>query len=88
MNVVVYSTKTCATCYLVVDWLKKNGIAYTKKNTDEDAEAMAEFMQVNDGTIGVPFTVITDDSGDQTKLLGFDQARLKAALNIKLEGQV
>ncbi|QQS18189.1 hypothetical protein IPL68_06175 [Candidatus Saccharibacteria bacterium] len=29
---------------------------------DEDEHAMAEFMSVNDGNFGVPFTVLKDDS--------------------------
>lgn len=82
MNVTIYSTTTCATCHLVTDWLDKQGVSYIKKNTDEDAAAMAEFMTVNDGTIGVPFTVISDDAGAQTKILGFDQTKLKAALRL------
>ncbi|HSH18287.1 MAG TPA: glutaredoxin family protein [Candidatus Saccharimonadales bacterium] len=80
MNVTIYSTTTCATCHLLSDWLDKQQVAYTKKNTDEDTAAMVEFMTVNDGMIGVPFTVITQDDGSQTKLLGFEPAKLKQAL--------
>lgn len=82
MNVTIYSTTTCATCHLVTSWLDKQQVAYTKHDTDEDAAAMAEFMSVNDGSIGVPFTVITADDGSQTKILGFDQGRFKQALSI------
>ncbi len=80
MNITVYSTTTCATCHLVTGWLDKQSIQYTKKNTDEDSDVMNEFMTVNDGMIGVPFTVITADDGTQTKILGFDQGKFKAAL--------
>ncbi len=82
MNVTIYSTTTCATCHLVTGWLDKQSIAYTKKNTDEDPAAMAEFLSVNDGMIGVPFTVITADDGTNTKILGFDHGKFKQALNI------
>ena len=82
MNVTVYSTTTCATCHLVTDWLGKQGVDYIKKNTDEDGEAMVEFMEVNDGMIGVPFTVITNDAGEESKIMGFDQKKFKTALAI------
>lgn len=82
MKVTIYSTTTCATCHLVTSWLDKKQVAYEKLNTDEDAQAMVDFMSVNDGTIGVPFTVITNDEGQQTKILGFDQKRFKEALGI------
>ncbi len=82
MNVTIYSTTTCATCHLVTNWLDKQNIEYKKLNTDEDPEAMLSFMSVNDGTIGVPFTVITNDAGEETKILGFDQNKFKQALNI------
>lgn len=82
MKVTVYSTTTCATCHLVTGWLEKQNVDYTKKNTDEDDAAMAEFMTVNDGAIGVPFTVITADDGTQSKIMGFDQGKFKQALSI------
>ncbi len=82
MNVTIYSTTTCATCHLVTSWLDKQQVPYTKKNTDEDAAAMMEFMSVNDGSIGVPFTVITADDKSMTKILGFDQGKFKLALGI------
>jgi glutaredoxin len=84
MNVTVYSTTSCATCHLVTDWLEKQNIAYTKKNTDEDPDAMTEFLSVNDGMIGVPFTVITQDNdAPPAKILGFDQKKFKQALGVE-----
>lgn len=82
MNITIYSTTTCATCYLVTSWLEKQQVPYTKKNTDEDDAAMTEFLSVNDGQLGVPFTVITADDGSQSKILGFDQSRFKQALGL------
>lgn len=82
MQVTIYSTTTCATCHLVTSWLEKNKVPFTKKNTDVEPDAMVEFMSVNDGTIGVPFTVISSDDGSVTKILGFDQSRFKQALGM------
>ena len=82
MNITIYSTTTCAFCHVLTAWLDKQNIPYTKKNTDEDESALAEFMSVNEGNLGVPFTVIKDHSGKETKILGFDQPKLKQALGI------
>lgn len=82
MTITVFSTSTCATCHLVTEWLDKQGKQYVKKNADEDDGAMEEFMQVNDGMIGVPFTVITDDGGTTYKISGFDQGEFKKALGL------
>ena len=79
MNITIYSTTTCAFCHTLTAWLEKQNISYTKKLTDEDDAAMAEFMSVNEGNFGVPFTVIKDADGNETKILGFDQAKFKQA---------
>lgn len=82
MTITIYSTASCAACHELTAWLEKNNKAYTKKITDEDPAAMAEFMAVNEGMIGVPFTVITDDAGAETKISGFDQATFKSVLGL------
>lgn len=82
MNITIFSTTSCSTCHILTEWLDKQGVPYTKKVTDEDPAAMMEFMSVNDGLIGVPFTVIEGDDGQQTKFSGYDVAKLKNVLNI------
>ncbi len=82
MKITVYSTSTCATCHLVTEWLEKNSLAYEKKNTDENDDFMAEFMSVNDGMIGVPFTVIENDSNEKIKISGFDLKKFKNAAGV------
>lgn len=82
MNITIYSTSICAPCHSLTAWLKKIDQPYTKKITDEDPAAMAEFMGVNDGMIGVPFTVVTADDGTVTKIQGFDQGKFKQVLGV------
>ncbi len=82
MNVTIYSTSICAACHTLTQWLDKQEVPYQKKITDEDPEAMMDFMSVNDGMIGVPFTVITADDGSVTKISGYDQGKFKAALGL------
>lgn len=36
---------------------------------------MDEFMAINGGMIGVPFTVITNKDGTQYKISGYDRGR-------------
>ena len=82
MNITMYSTTTCAFCHALAGWLDQQNITYTKKNTDEDEAALAEFMSVNEGNMAVPFTIIKDDSGRETKILGFDQPKFKQVLGV------
>ncbi len=82
MEVTIYSTSICAACHTLTNWLDKVGVSYTKKITDTDSSVMAEFMTVNDGMIGVPFTVITADDGTVTKISGFDQSKFKQILSL------
>ncbi len=80
-RITIYSTTTCSTCGALTDWLDKQGQAYTKKITDDDPAAMAEFMSVNDGYLGVPFSVVSDDAGNQIKIGGLDFSKFKQALD-------
>lgn len=82
MNITIYSTTTCSYCHALKAWLEKQNIAYDYKLTDEDDAALEEFMQVNDGMLSVPLTVITKDDGSEAKILGFDQAKFKQVLDI------
>ena len=79
MNITVYSTTNCGVCHAVMQWLDKQDIKYTNKIVDQDDAAMDEFMQVNEGMIGTPFTVIENNS-QTVKLAGFDIGKFKAAV--------
>jgi hypothetical protein len=63
-------------------WLDDNNVKFKKILTDEDSDGMEEFLKVCDGSIAVPLTVITDDTGKQTKISGFDRPKFKAILGI------
>jgi glutaredoxin len=82
MTITIYSTSICAACHTLTQWLDKINQPYIKKITDEDPAVMMEFMQVNDGMIGVPFSVIKTDDGVETKISGFDQSAFKKVLGI------
>ncbi len=80
-KVTVYSTTNCGVCHAVMQWMDKQGVSYKNHVVDEDVDAMAEFMQINEGMIGTPFTVITNKD-QTTKIAGFDQKKLKQALGL------
>ncbi len=81
-NVIIYSTENCAACHTLEKWLDQQGVGYQKKVTDTDPELMMEFMNVNDGMIGVPFSIVTDDAGVETKISGYVPAKFKEALHL------
>ena len=81
-SVVIFSTTTCSSCRVLMKWLDKENITYTKKLTDEDDVAMTEFMNVSEGAIGVPFSVITYESGLETKIHGFYKTKFIEALGL------
>lgn len=81
MNITIYSTTNCGVCHAEMRWLDGKSIRYTNKIVDEDAAAMEEFMKVNEGMIGTPFTVI-EDSDKTSKIAGFDRSKLESALGL------
>jgi glutaredoxin len=80
MTIRIYSTSSCAACVALEEWLGHQDVDYIKKIIDTDEAAMAEFMVANEGAISVPFTVIISDTGQVTKISGFDPKKFTAAL--------
>lgn len=82
METTIYTTTSCSFCKALAQWLDSQGIKYKKVITDQDPAGMEEFMSVNDGFLGVPFTVIESNDGTVTKVQGYDRAKLMAALHM------
>lgn len=80
MEIIIYATSTCTACSELTKWLQKQNVSYTKRITDEDPTAMADFMAVNDGMIGVPFTVIKNAQGEVHKIAGLQFSDFKKIL--------
>jgi glutaredoxin-like YruB-family protein len=78
-KIIIYSTTWCAFCKTEEQWLNKLGIAYVKKDIEEDKEAYDELMKKNGGVYqGVP---VTDVDGDL--VLGFDRMKLDSLIKEK-----
>jgi glutaredoxin len=81
MTVTVFSTTHCGICHALMQWLDSKDIVYKNVVVDESDEAMDEYMKVNDGMIGTPFSVI-ERGGETYKIVGYDQPKFISALGL------
>jgi glutaredoxin len=79
-KITVYSTKTCAYCNMLKQWLDEKGIKYANYNVDKNPFA-AQMMVSLSGQMGVPFTTIEDESGQVESVIGFDKPKLEALIS-------
>lgn len=79
-SVKVYSTATCPYCFMEKEYLKSKGIDF--EDIIVDSQDKIDELMKSCGNLGVPCTHIIKDDGTEEKILGFDRARLDAALGI------
>ena len=77
MTVKIYTTSTCPWCMKVKEYLSEHKIKYQEVNVQEDQEAAKEMIEKS-GQMGVPVIEINGEI-----ILGFDEPKIKKALNIK-----
>ena len=82
MRITIYSTTTCPFCEMLKNFLDEKNLKYSEKLVDQDAGAKDEMITKSDGYLGVPFTVITKDSGEEVKIVGFDKNLLSQTLGV------
>ncbi len=80
-DITIYSTATCGFCKMLKSYLNDKGIEYNVKMADED-QAIAKELFEKSGQLGVPFTIITDDDGNEEKILGFDRQKIDQVLEL------
>lgn len=80
-KVVMYTTVTCPFCKMQKDYLNSKNIQFSEILVDQNPDEAQKMIEIS-GQMGVPFTVITKDDGGQENILGFDRARIDAALGI------
>ncbi len=80
MNIIIYSTTTCPYCGMLKDYFKEKNISYEEKLVDQDEKAKEEMMGISGGFLGVPYVVITKDSGNRESVIGFDKGKLEGIL--------
>lgn len=79
-SIVVYTMEGCPPCAMVKQFLTRMGVDFDVKDVRKDAQAREEFMRM--GFRGTPVTLI-----DGQAIVGFDQARLMAALRNRTAAQ-
>jgi len=73
-DITVYTASWCAFCHMTMRYLDDKGIAYTKKDVEEDP-AYAEEAVAKSGQRGIP---VIDIDGDI--IVGFDRPQIDAKL--------
>ena len=81
-SVTIFSSTTCSSCRVLMNWLDGKNVTYLKILTDESDMAMASFMKINDGILSVPLTVIKYSSGNEIKIHGFQKSKFKESLGL------
>ncbi len=76
-KVTIYTTPSCVYCRMAKDFFQKNNVEYTELNVVHDEKAREDMIKKSH-QLGVP---VIDVNGEI--FVGFDQAGLKKALNIK-----
>ena len=75
-NVMIYSTPSCVFCRMAKQFFEENKIPYEEKNVAVDIAAR-DAMITKSGQMGVP---VIEANGKI--IIGFDQQRLKEALQL------
>ncbi len=78
-TITVYTTATCGYCKMLKKYLEENKFPYTEKRVDLSQEDAQEMVSKS-GQMGVPFSVITNDKGEEQGVLGFDVQSIQHAL--------
>lgn len=81
MEITVYTTTTCPYCMQLKEYLEGKGVEFTEKLVDQDDAAREEMTQRSGGFLGVPYTVIKKEGGEE-KVIGFDKGKLNKVLRI------
>ena len=78
-QVKIYTTPTCSYCKMVKAFFADNNIKYEEYNVAADAARRQEMVDQS-GQLGVPVIAITDETGKEETIIGFDQPALASAL--------
>ncbi|MDZ7744792.1 MAG: glutaredoxin family protein [Candidatus Saccharibacteria bacterium] len=80
-KITIYSTSTCGYCKMLKSYLQNHDITYDEKIADED-QSLAKELYEKSGQLGVPFTIIEQDNGEEVSVLGFDRHKIDHALGL------
>jgi len=77
-KVKIYSSPFCTFCIMAKNFLKKHGIEYEDINVQEDEQEARKIIELT-GQTTIPVIIIDD----KEILIGFDEEKLRKALEIK-----
>ena len=80
MKITIYSTTTCPYCKMLKDYFTSKNLSFEEKLVDQDENAKLEMTGLSGGFLGVPFTVIAKDGGENQTVVGFDKGKLEEIL--------
>ncbi len=80
-SVTIYSTATCGYCKALKSYLTDKHVEYVEKHADED-QAVAKELYEKSNQLGVPFTIIKNEDGEEVSVLGFDKPKIDILLGI------
>lgn len=80
-KVAIYSTPTCHFCHDAKDFFKEHNVAFDEYNVASDAARRDEMIKKT-GKLAVPVITITDESGNEEVIVGYDQSRIAGLLGI------
>lgn len=81
MKVTVFSTPTCPWCKKVKTFLADRGIVFDDVDVSADSQAAA-LMTQKSGQMGVPVTLVRDENGGESIVIGYDEKQLSKLLNV------
>ena len=79
-SAVIYTTKTCAYCHPVKDFLKQKSVTFEEVDLDAHPERRQELLSLS-GQFAVPVTVITKEDQSKDIVVGFNLSKLAAAVS-------
>jgi len=81
-TITIYSTATCGFCHMLKSYLKSKDIVFEEKRADEN-QAYAQELYEQSGQLGVPFSIVKTDDGNEVKILGFDRPKFDEVLQLR-----
>ncbi len=73
----LYSTSWCGDCQVAKRVLEKHGVPFNEVNIEQDPEAAAYVMRINNGKRSVPTVVCGEDAASFSR---FDRAKFETFL--------
>lgn len=73
----IYTTKTCAFCHALMNYLNHKGVSFNEIKIDEIADGPQKLIEIS-GQLGVP---VIDIAGE--KIIGFDREAIDRSLQAK-----